>query len=213
MTMFRAIGAVLFATMISGGGASAQESHTHIGHVMSGWSDTPDGAGLLPTAQKEAAIALQHAELAMAQPDDINSIRLHSGHVLHALDPLAIEGGPGLGYGLEQAASGVAAHINLAAGAQDASDNVQLHAEHVAASVRNVVTWSGEIMRLIRQIQTNDNAKHANIMAGSVRNLLNCVINGCDANTDGTIGWGPGEGGLAQAQQHMTLMMQGEGMS
>jgi hypothetical protein len=211
--MFRVIGAVLFATMIFGGGASAQESHAHIGHVMTGWSDTPDGAGLLPTAQKEAAIALQHAELAMAQPDDINSIRLHSGHVLHAIDPLAIDGGPGLGYGLEQAASGVAAHINLAAGAQDASDNVQLHAEHVAASVRNVVTWSGEIVRLIRQIQTNDNAKHANIMAGSVKSLLKCVINGCDANTDGTIGWGPGEGGLAQAQQHMTLMMQGEGLS
>lgn len=130
MTKFRVLGAVLFATMIFGGSASAQESHAHIEHVMTGWSDTPDSAGLLPTAQNEAAIALQHAELAMAQPDDIDSIRLHSGHVLHAIDPLAIDGGPGLGYGLEQSASGVAAHINLAAGAQDASDNVQLHAEH-----------------------------------------------------------------------------------
>lgn len=211
--VFRAIGAALFVAVIGVGGAQAQESHAHIGHVMTEWSDTPDGAGLLATAQKEAAIALQHAELAMSQPEDIESIRLHSGHVLHAIDPLAVEGGPGLGYGLEQAASGVAAHINLAAGAQDASENVQLHAEHVAASVRNVVTWSGEAVRLIRQIMTNDNAKHANIMAGNVKHLLTCMINGCDANSDGTIAWGPGEGGLAQADQHMTLMMQGEGMT
>ena len=129
MTSFRVIGAALFAIMICVGGASAQESHAHIGHVMTGWGDTPDAAGLLPTAQKEAAIALQHAELALSQPADIDAIRLHSGHVLHAVDPLAIEGGPGLGYGVEQAASGVDAHINLAAGAQDASDNVRLHAD------------------------------------------------------------------------------------
>lgn len=213
MMFFRAAGAAVVAVLVWSGAASAQESHVHIGHVMTGWSDTPEGAGLLPTALKEAEIALQHAELALSQPEDLQSIRLHSGHVLHAVDPLAIEGGPGLGYGLEQAASGVAAHINLAAGAQDASENVRVHAEHVAASARNVVVWSGEIVRLIRQIQTNDNPKHANIMAGSVKNLLVCVINGCDANADGTIDWGPGEGGLAQAQQHMTLMMQGEGMS
>jgi len=213
MSVFRMVGTAFFVAMIGVGGASAQEAHAHIGHVMTGWSDTPNGEGLMSTAQQEAAIALQHATLALSQPEDIESIRLHSGHVLHAIDPLAIEDGPGLGYGLEQAASGVAAHINLAAGAQDASDNVKLHAEHVAASARNVVTWSGEVVRLVGQIMTNDNAKHANIMAGSVKNLLTCVVNGCDANSDGTTDWGPGEGGLAQANQHMTLMMQGEGMS
>ncbi len=213
MSLLRVMGTALFLAVVGAGGASAQEAQAHIGHVMTAWSDTPDGAGLLSTAQQEAAIALQHATLAMSQPEDIDSIRLHSGHVLHAIDPLAIDGGPGLGYGLEQAASGVAAHINLAAGAQDASENVKLHAEHVAASARNVVTWSSEAVRLIRQIMTNDNAKHANIMAGSVKHLLTCVVNGCDADSDGTIDWGPGEGGLAQTNQHMTLMMQGEGMS
>ena len=70
-----------------------------------------DGMGLLPVAQAEAAIAAQHANLAISKPSDIDSIRLHSGHVLHAIDPVAIEAGPGLGYGLERAAGGVRAHI------------------------------------------------------------------------------------------------------
>ena len=204
-----AAGAVL---VISAGPAAAQEAHAHIGHVMTGWHDAPDGMGLLPVAQAEAAVAAQHAQLAISKPSDIDSIRLHSGHVLHAVDPVATEGGPGLGYGLEQAVGGVRAHIGYAAGAGDASDNAKLHAEHVAASAQNVTVWTAEIVQLIRQIQTNDTPKHANIMAGRVKYLLACIINGCDANSDGTISWESGEGGLAQAEQHMQLMMSGEGL-
>ena len=40
----------------------------------------------------------------------------------------------------------------------------------------------------------------------------NNISNGLDANKDGTIGWQAGEGGLAQANQHMMLMMKGEGL-
>ena len=36
--------------------------------------------------------------------------------------------------------------------------------------------------------------------------------NGMDANKDGSIGWQTGEGGLAQAQAHMDLMVKGEGL-
>jgi hypothetical protein len=192
--------------------AQAQEAHAHIGHVMTGWGDTPDGGGLLPTAIAEAKIALQHADYAVSQPENLESIRLHTGHVMHAVDPGSVAGGPGLGYGLINAASGAAAHIGYAAGAADASDGVKVHAEHVTASARNVVTWSNEIMRLAEQVMTNDNPKHANIMAGRIGDLLVCIVNGCDANSDGTISWGPGEGGLAQAEAHMGYMMQGEGL-
>lgn len=212
MKVFRVMGATAALALTCLSGAQAQEAHAHIGHVMTAWTDTPDGDGLLPTAQREAAIALEHAELAMTQSVDLEWLRQHSEHVLHALDPLAAGGGPGLGYGLDQAALAVAAHINLAAGAQDASDNVKRHAEHVVASIRNVSAWAGEAMRLIRQIKSNDNTKHASIMAGNVKHLLRCINHGCDANSDGTIDWGPGEGGLAQAAEHMKIMMQGEGM-
>ncbi|MDP7539655.1 MAG: hypothetical protein QF726_04180 [Alphaproteobacteria bacterium] len=54
-------------------------------------------------------------------------------------------------------------------------------------SARNVVIWSGEVMRLAEQVMTNDNPKRANIMAGHISNLLVRVVNGCNANSDGTI--------------------------
>ena len=214
MTHARWISVIMagIAATMTAGQASAQEAHAHIGHVMTAWPEAPDGNGLLIVAQGEAAIALQHAEYALANPTDLDSIRLHSGHVLHAIDPTAIDGGPGLGYGLEKAASGVVAHIGYAAASSDASDNVKTHAEHVAASARNATVWSVEILSLIRQIEINDDSKHANIMAGRVKHLLVCVVNGCDANQDGTISWASGEGGLAQASQHMQYMMQGEGL-
>ena len=41
---------------------------------------------------------------------------------------------------------------------------------------------------------------------------INNISNGIDANKDGSIGWQTGEGGLAQANQHMMLMMKGEGL-
>lgn len=192
--------------------ASAQESHAHIGHLMSGWNDTPDGAGLLPTAIAEAEVARQHAALAIGQPDSLDAIRLHTGHVVHAVDPAAGGGGPGLGYGLLNAASGAAAHIGYAAGAADASDNVKAHAEHVSASLRNVVTWSNQILSLAEQVMTADSASQANALAGTIANLADCIRGGCDADSDGTVGWGPGEGGLAQAEAHMGYMIQGEGM-
>jgi hypothetical protein len=192
--------------------AEAQEAHAHIGHVMSGWADTPDGQGLLPVAKAEAEIARQHAAKALREPDNLDSIRLHTGDVLHAVEPSKIGGGPGLGYGLAKAAAGVAAHIGYAAGAGDASDNVKLHAEHVASSAGNVVVWSGEIVSLADQIMTTDDPEQASAMAGRVQTLVDCIIDGCDADADGTVSWGPGEGGLAQAEQHMGYMMQGEGL-
>lgn len=46
--------------------------------------------------------------------------------------------------------------------------------------------------------------------AGHVLTLT--ILNGTDANGDGTIGWQLGEGGLAQAEQHRGFMRVGEGI-
>ena len=50
---------------------AGDEARGHIGHVMTGWKDTPDGNGLLPVAIEEAEIALMHAEFAAKKPDDL----------------------------------------------------------------------------------------------------------------------------------------------
>lgn len=203
--------AVALAVALSGTAfAQQKESHLHMDHVLKAWNDTPDQKGLLETSQAEAAIALQHLKLAVAKPGDLDNIKLHVTHVIHALDPTVIAQGPGLGYGVKKAAAGVAAHIGFAAKAGDASDNVKLHAVHVSTSANNVVQWVGEAVALAQGVDKQSSAGYALAEAKKVRRVLTRIVEGFDANKDGTTSWQDGEGGLAQAEQHMGFMAQGE---
>src|SRR5687767_15384809 len=75
---------------------------THIGHVQTSFMGTPMNQGLLPTAVAEAKIAAQHAALAMKASGNLDQMKLHAGHVLHAIDPSIEAKGPGLGYRSEE---------------------------------------------------------------------------------------------------------------
>ena len=193
--------------------AEPNMSHVHMGHVLTGWQDTPDQMGLLPTAQAEAEVAAQHAGFAASRPDDLDWMKLHVVHVLHALDPSVEPEGPGLGYGVQPAAQGVAQHVRFAADSEDASDNVKLHATHVEASAGNVVVWSERIVALGQQVQSASSAAEAAPLVVEIETLAQAILAGTDANGDGTVSWEEGEGGLAQAAQHMQFMQEGEGMA
>lgn len=214
-----AIGAAaLLAACADGGQQMASEaetnmSHVHMGHVLTGWQDTPDQMGFLPTAQAEAEIAAQHAGFAASRPDDLDWMQLHAGHVLHAIDPSVEAEGPGLGYGVRQAAQGVAQHVRFAADSEDASDNVRLHATHVETSAGNVVAWSERVVELGQQVQAASSAEEAAPLVAEMQTLTRAILEGTDADGDGTVTWQENEGGLAQAAQHMQFMQEGEGMA
>ena len=103
----------------------AGAAFVHVGHVMNAFSDTPKGEGLLAVAENDAGVAAQHAQLAARQPTNLDYMKLHAGHVLNALDPTIVPMGPGSGYGVKKATTGVAMHIELAAKAPGASPNVR----------------------------------------------------------------------------------------
>ena len=193
--------------------AEPNMSHVHMGHVLTGWQDTPEQMGLLPTAQAEAEVAAQHAGFAASRPDDLDWMKLHAGHVLHAVDPSIESDGPGLGYGVQRAAQGVAQHVRFAADSEDASDNVKLHATHVETSAGNVVAWSQRIVELAQQVQTASSPAEAAPLVVEIETLTQAILAGADANGDGTVSWEESEGGLAQAAQHMQFMQEGEGMA
>ena len=73
---------------------------------------------------------------------------------------------------------------------------------------------SGRTRRLRRPRKSalRTSAAEAAPLVTEVIAQTNNISNGLDANKDGTIGWQAGEGGLAQANQHMMLMMKGEGL-
>ena len=205
------VGVALVATA---GPLAAQDSpaHRHMGHVADGFSNTPEEQGLLPTAMAEAEVARQHAGFALRNPTDLSSVQRHAGHVLHAIDPTRIEGGPGAGYGVVRAASGISQHIDMAGADESASENVSTHAAHVSAAAAGAVDRAERAAELAEAIMATDSGDEAAALLNELSETLDAMVQGHDTNGDGRIGWQAEEGGLAQAEQHMALMKRGEGM-
>lgn len=209
------VAALALAAVSSSGELEAQQEnagHAHIGHVLDGFGPTPDGDGLLPTAQAEAEIAAQHAGLAASDPTNLEGMRAHARHVLHAVDPSQIDSGPGQGFGVKRAAEGIAQHVQLAADADGASDNVQTHASHVAAAARTVAARADEIVEVVGQIEDAYDYTEAGEHVQRLQTLAEQLTTGADADGDGQVGWQEGEGGLQHVEQHMELMARGEGL-
>jgi hypothetical protein len=191
---------------------AANAAHNHIGHVMKSWKDTPNTQGFLPVAAADAKVAQAHAGYMQKAPDNLQSIQTHAGHVLNALDPSVEPKGPGSGYGVKKAAAGALQHIQLAAKSEGASKGVQTHATHVSTALTNVTQWTDAAIATAQKIRAAKTAAEAKPLVDELIAQTNNIVGGLDANKDGTVGWQQGEGGLAQAETHMSLMMKGEGI-
>ena len=179
----------------------------HVGHVVNSFGDTPDKSGLLPMAIAEQKIAAQHAALAMRNPMNLSMLQLHAGHVINALDPTLVTAGPGKQYGVKRAATGVAAHIELAAKAEGATPAHLMHSKHVATAARSTVARADQIIALAQKVQMATDAAAAAQFMSQVAQLCDQLMTGADTNSDGRMNWDAPEGGLAQAQEHVTLML------
>ena len=207
--------AILFTHALSvNTGAAQEEAQSHIRHVMETSAEMPREMGLLTAALSEAAIAGEHAGYAAGgaeDPGDLSSMRTHSAHVLHAVDPSRIVEGPGLGVGVKRATERIIYHIESAAASGDATENVRTHAEHVATAARNAMVCVERIIALVGQIQSTESAEDVAPLTDELEALSRQLSTGVDANGDGRVTWREGEGGLEQVKQHMELMVSGEG--
>ena len=179
----------------------------HLGHVMNGFNETPSLQGLLPAALAEARIAIQHATLAGRQPENLEYMKTHVGHVVHALDPSIIKMGPGMGYGVRKATEGVIAHVEMAAAAQGASPNVVGHTKHVVVAARNTLSRVDQLLALAQQVQSATVAADASKLVSQIAALTEQLVAGADANGDGRVTYDAPEGGLQQADEHVRLML------
>jgi hypothetical protein len=186
---------------------AASMAHAHMGHVMKSWGDTPGKVGLLTILEEEATVAAQHAGFAASKLDDLAWMQLHTHHVRHAMDPASEKGGPGKGYGVIKAAKGVVAHIGFAAASEGASDNVKLHAVHVSTATQDVVDWGEQVMALSEKVLAATSASEAAGPVQEIQTLTKQILEGAGGKS-----WKKGEGGIAQAKQHMGFMEKGEGM-
>lgn len=204
--------ALATAALAAAAPTSAQSAaHRHIGHVGDMFNGTPDNVGLLAAAQAEAEVAAAHAGYA-AGSEDLAGIQRHIVHVLHAVDPSTSERGPGRGYGLARAASGCAGHIGMAGESDDASDAVKAHSTHVGTSCSNVAAWAESIAEKAAEVAAATDMAAAKALADEIAAMTDAILNGTDADGNGRVSWGEGEGGLAQAATHLRLMKEAEGL-
>ena len=233
VTTYAFISAALVAFAVGASAARAQApaspAHAHIGHVMTGWKDTPEMKGLLPTAIADAQVAMEQVERADLE-GRINDFWLYGGYVLNALDPGAETDAllktayarlptnyvkievPGTGYGVKRAVAGALQHVQLAAKSEGASDNVKTHAAHVTASLENVAKWTDEAIVTTRKLLEAKDVGSGQVLVDELTAQIGQIAIGTDANGDGQTGWQTGEGGLRQANTHMRLMMKAEGL-
>ncbi|HET9949265.1 MAG TPA: hypothetical protein VFQ22_10115 [Longimicrobiales bacterium] len=204
--------ALVFA-LAPGLSAQSAEVQVHIRHVTEAFMGTPGGLGLLPTAMAEADIALRHLGFAAADSTSVSVIRMHVAHALHALDPAAAPGGPGLGYGIRRAAEEAALHVQMAADAEGATGNVIFHAEHVATAALNVARQVDAVVALGKRVESAPSPAAALPLLAELTARTEALLGGRDADGDGLVGWQRGEGGLRQATWHMNLMRRGEGLA
>jgi hypothetical protein len=199
------------APMVTAGAAQvavpAGAVGVHIGHVVNSFPDTPDKSGLLPMALTEAKIAQQHAALGMRNPGNLDALKLHASHIINALDPTIVTTGPGKGYGVKRATAGIVTHIELAAKADNATGMQLTHAGHIAAAARSTSARADQIIALAKQVQMSTDAKAAAGLFSQIASLCDQLVTGADLNADGKVNFEAPEGGLAQVQEHISLML------
>jgi len=193
-------------------GQDVVPAHVHIRHIADTFRGTPERMGLLPTAIAEAETALQHATLAGRDVSSLDAIQRHAGHALHALKPDETEGGPGAGYGMIEAAERAAHYADLAVSSDGAGEAITTHGPHVATAARSAAAMGARAVEVAQAILEAEDAAAAAGLLEELTSLCDGFVNGVDADGDGRIGWQDGEGGLAQAAQHLDLLRRGEGL-
>ena len=171
-------------------------AHLHLGHVMTNWRDTPSNVGFLIVAVADGKVAAIHADLAAKSADSLDEMKLHAGHVLHALDPSIEAKGPASGYGVKRGAAGALQHLEFAVNAEGASANIKTLAMPVSASLKDVLQWIDRAVATAQGIRSAASAREAAPLAIELATLTRQIS----------------ESGLQQAKAQMDAMMKGEGL-
>lgn len=168
--------------------------HAHIGHVMTAWRETPGSVGLLTIALSDTRIAAAHT-LLLSKSSTIEEMKVHAGHVLHALDPALEATGPASGYGAKKGAAGAVQHVGFTAAVESASAAVKQHASAAGGSLTEAIS---AIDRGIAAAQKIRDAVSIDAAAAPVRDLQSAV------DAVGRL--------LQQSEQEMRAMMKAEGL-
>lgn len=155
-------------------------AHSHVGHALTAWPDTPGQKGLLEVARMEAKVAAEHAAYAVEGARNIASVKLHAGHVLHAVDPKLLPDGPGAGYGLTRALQGSVEHLGYAREVPDAGANLRAGLPAVIAELDALRRESQVLAALARDARLSADEAHVVTYAQDMARRSTLVVAGLD---------------------------------
>lgn len=188
-------------------------AHTHIGHAMAGWPDTPNQEGLFVAAENAAQSALQAAENATNKQNGLPEIRQDVSRVIRYTNPeedLDQEEEDGKQYGVKNALTGAVHHITYAAQSPDASANVKSFAPEFATDASFVLDRCDLITALGNDILQASSENEADVLSGELLKLVRTNVYGNDSNGDGVTGSSPKEYGLKQLRAKLEAMIDRE---
>jgi hypothetical protein len=168
--------------------------HAHIGHVMTAWRETPGTVGLLTIALSDTRIAAAHA-LLLAKSSSLDDMKLHAGHVVHALDPARAATGPASGFGAKRAATGAVQHVGFAAAVDNASATVKSHASAVTATLTEAIAAMDRGIAAAESIRAAGSPADAAAAGRDLQSIIDAISRD-----------------LQQTDQEMRAMMKGEGL-
>jgi len=175
-------------------------AHTHVGHTMTAWTDTPGKAGLLDTADREA-VAVTQAARAAAASTDLATIKARVRDMRHAIDPTLQASGPGVGYGLKRAVQGSVSHVRFAVESWDSTANLRAGAPRFTEMGEAVLSDVETMIGLSDAVLAAGSVSEARALSQELARLAGAVQRGEDRNRDGV--FTPEEGGLMQMRQAM----------
>ncbi len=181
--------------------------------------ESPGEKAYLPGAGEQTQLANDHGGFLSASlaAGDLATAKQHAEHVINILageennafgdwngDGLAQN--PGDGFGVAGYLEKAIEHAQLAATADGASEEVKLHAAPTFIGSDNALAFLEEAIQAAGRVLASDSVAEAQLAAEVLSGLLDALLNGRDANNDGTIVPSPGEGGILIAYEHALRM-------
>lgn len=184
------------------------QARIHLGHLAEGFSDTPSGMGLLKTAMLEGEIAAAWVRVAGVDTLDLGRMHRAMDNVLHAIDPLRVSSGAGMGYGFRRAAEGVATHAELAivAAPDSVAPTLAFHGPYMTRAARAARARADDAVALAIRVRAAQDTDTALELIEGLAETVRGMMYGEDRDGDGRIGHTEDEVGLAQAAYHLSLV-------
>ena len=197
-----------FASLVDSDGGTPPEARIHLDHIARSFSDTPLGMGLLKTAMIEGEIAAAWARVAGVDTLDLGRMQRAMNNVLHAIDPVEMPVGAGMGYGFRRAAEGVDMHANLAmmAAPDSVGPSLAFHGPFMTRAAQAARARAADAIAIARQIQSAEDVRSALRLVDRLSETIRTMMYGEDRDDDGRIGQTGDEAGLAQAAYHLSLV-------